>query len=263
MMSSEVSVQDPQSVTVYEFCAVSALFSVAERLGVRQIIDGIAEKRKQGLPVSSSILLAAINRAIAPTSKRSFYEWFDRTVLYKIFPGANAKSLSSQGFWNNMSVLDEDKIRKIEDEITKRVVEQYSIETECLLYDNTNFFTYIDTDNASALAKRGHSKEKRSDLKIVGLSLMVSPDHNIPLFHEAYPGNRNDALQFSEVVDKIKCRYEKLGRGACEMTLVFDKGNNNGDNIYNMIETGLCKSHFVGGLRLNQCLELLEISKKA
>ena len=261
LMSSEKAVPDPEYVRVYEFGAVMALYSVAERLGVCQIIDAVAGKRRQGLPVSSSILLAAINRAVAPTSKKSFFEWFEKTVLYKVFPGANKKNLSSQGFWNNMSVIDEDKIRKIEDEVTRRIIERYAIDTECLLFDNTNFFTYLDTANPSTLGKRGNSKEKRKDLKIVGLSLMVSTDHNVPLFHETYPGNRNDARQFSSVIARLKERYSALGRGDCVVTLVFDKGNNNEDNIQELLETDPCPFHFVGGLRLNQCPELLDISK--
>ena len=261
LMSAETPVPDPQLVTVYDFGAVTALYSVAERLGICRIIDDFAEKRNQGLPVSASMLLAAINRAVDPTSKNTFFEWFDKTVLYKIFPNTNAKNLSSQGFWNNMEVLDEDKIRRIEDEITKQVVEQYAIDLECLFFDNTNFFTYLDTANPSALAKRGHSKQKRADLKIVGLSLMVSPDHNIPLFHEVYPGNTHDAQQFSDVISKLKNRYRKLGKGECDATLVFDKGNNNEDNIQELIETKPCPFHFVGSLRLNQCQELLSISK--
>ena len=259
--SSDISVPDPEHVAVFDFGAVTALYSVAERLGVCRIIDDIAGKRNQGLPVSASILLAAINRAVAPTSKNSFFEWFDKTVLYKIFPGANARNLSSQGFWNNMTALDEDKMRRIEDEVTKQVVERYAIELECLIFDNTNFFTYLNTANPSALAKRGNSKEKRKDLKIVGLSLMVSPDHNIPLFHETYPGNTNDARRFSAVISKLKDRYRKLGRGECDVTLVFDKGNNNEDNIQELIGTEPCPFHFVGGLRLNQCPELLDIPK--
>jgi transposase len=259
--SSAQSIPDPELVTVFDFGAVMSLYSVAERLGVCPVIDGIAGKRNKGLPVSASIVLAAINRAAAPASKNAFFEWFNKTVLYKIFPGANAKNLSSQGFWNNMTVLDEDKIRGIEDEITTRVVDQYSVGLDCLLFDHTNFFTYIDKANPSALAKRGHSKEKRTDLKIVGLSLMVSPDHNIPLFHEAYPGNKNDAQRFSEVIGKLKGRYGKLGRGECGVTLVFDKGNNNDDNIQELIAMEPCQFHFVGGLRLNQCPELLDVPK--
>ena len=81
--SSEAAIPDPESVAVYDFGAVVALYSVADRLGVSQIIDDIADKRNQGLPVSASILLAAINRAVAATSKNSFFEWFDKTVLYK------------------------------------------------------------------------------------------------------------------------------------------------------------------------------------
>jgi transposase len=258
---NKVSVPDPELVRVYDFGAVTALYSVAERLGICRIIDDIAGKRNQGLPVSESILLAAINRAVASTSKNTFFEWFDKTVLYKIFPAATAKNLSSQGFWNNMSVLDDDKIRRIEDEITKQVVEHYAIDLECFLFDNTNFFTYLNTANPSTLAKRGHSKEKRTDLKIVGLSLMVSPDHNIPLFHEVYPGNTNDAQQFSTIIGKLKDRYRKLGKGECVVTLIFDKGNNNEENIRDLVNVSPCPFHFVGGLRLNQCQELLDVPK--
>jgi len=145
--SQEASIPDPERVAVYEFGAVTALFSVADRLGICQVIDDIAGKRNHGLPVSASILLAAINRAVAATSKNSFFEWFGKTILYKIFPDANAKNLSSQGFWNNMAALDDGKIRMIEDEITKRVVESYDIDLDCFLFDNTNFFTYLSTAN--------------------------------------------------------------------------------------------------------------------
>lgn len=255
------SVPKPEYSTVYDFGSVTALFDIADRLDIRSIIDRHAGKREQGLPVSDTILLAAINRAVAPTSKKLFYEWYSKTVLYNMFPTANAKNLSSQGFWNNMSILTQEKIRSIEDDLAKAVVKKYNIATDCLLFDNTNFFTYIDTSNPAALPKRGHSKEKRSDLKIIGLSMMVSPDHNIPLFHETYSGNTNDAKRFSEVVLRLKERYQSLGQGNCSVTLVFDKGNNNDENIELVLAKEPCAFHFVGGLRLNQCSQLLSIPK--
>ena len=261
-MSSGAPIPEPEFSTVFHFGAVTALYNIAHRLGVCDIIDQYACKREQGLAVSSSILLAAINRAIDPTSKNSFYEWFDKTVLFHTFPNANEKNLSSQGFWNNMNVLNEQKIHNIEDNIVKIIVEKYDIKTNFLLFDNTNFFTYLDTANPANLAQRGHSKEKRSDLKIVGLSMMVSADHNIPLFHEVYPGNRNDAKQFFAVIDKLKNRYRSLGKGDCDVTLVFDKGNNNEDNIEQLISPEPCEFHFVGSLRLNQCPELCKVPKE-
>jgi transposase len=259
--AKSVNIPEPEYSTVFDFGAVCALFDLAERLGVRNIINAHAGKRAQGLPVGDSMLLAAINRAVAPKSKNGFFSWFDKTVLHNLFPAANKQNLSSQGFWNNMSHLTEDRIRAIEDDLTKTIVEQYGLSTECLLFDNTNFATYLDTANPSALGKRGNSKQKRSDLKIIGLSLMASPENNIPLFHETYPGNTNDAKRFSEVIESLKKRYQKIQKDGNGITLVFDKGNNNESNIEELLKEEPCSFHFVGGLRLNQCTDLLDIPK--
>jgi hypothetical protein len=91
-------IPEPEYSIVLDFGAVSALFDLAERLGVRNLIDTHTSKRAQGLPVGDSILLAAINRAVCPKSKSSFFDWFDKTILHRLFPAANKKSLSSQGF---------------------------------------------------------------------------------------------------------------------------------------------------------------------
>jgi len=69
-----------------------------------------------------------------------------------------------------MEFLDEKRISEIEDALTKVVVDRYNLDAGCLLFDNTNFFTYMDTSNPSELAKRGHSKEKRTDLKMLQFS---------------------------------------------------------------------------------------------
>jgi transposase len=249
------NIPNPEYSKVLNFGAVAALYDLSERLGLRQIIDRYAGKRIQGLPVSDSIILAAINRAVLPSSKSGFYSWFENTVLPNVFSNANSKNLSSQGFWNNMKQLNQDRIRLIEDEITRMVARRYEISTDCLLFDNTNFFTYIDTNTPAKLAKRGKSKEKRTDLKIVGLSMMVSPDHSVPLFHETYPGNDNDSKQFATIIDKLKNRFGKLGVGGCRVTLVFDKGNNSKNNIEAVMGDQNHGFDFVGGLKFNQCPE--------
>jgi len=100
-----------------------------------------------------------------------------------------------------------------------------------LIYDATNFFTYIDTESDSTLPQRVHSKEKRGDLKIVGLSMMVSPDFNVPLFHDLYAGNQPDAKQFLAVVERLQQRFEHISDQKMEATVVFDKGNNSAEHI--------------------------------
>jgi transposase len=243
----------------YHFADVAALYDLTKRLELIKIIDSHVPKRSQGLSVGTYIALAAINRVVEPTSKKSFYDWFRKTVLVGVYPEANESNLSSQSFWNHMIELDQKSISDIEDEISQLLVKKYDLATDCLLFDNTNFFTYIATNNNSLIPQRGHCKSKRNDLKIIGLSLMVTPEHNIPLFHETYPGNRSDSKQFLKIIDKLKSRYEIIKDKSPEVTLVFDKGNNS-EHIVELIEDpDISEFHFVGSLRLNQCPEVMDI----
>ena len=69
----------------------------------------------------------------------------------------------------------------------------------------TNFATFIDTGNDKApIAQRGKAKQKRSDLRLVGLGLVVTRDGGIPLISHAYPGDRPDVTQFSAVIDQLR-----------------------------------------------------------
>jgi transposase len=245
----------------FHFADVAALYDLAKRLNLAEIIDRHVPKRTQGLSIGTYMVLAAINRVVEPVSKNSFFDWFKRTVLVNVIPGANELNLSSQSFWNHMVELDQNAISDIEDEVTELLVKKYDIATDSLLFDNTNFFTYIATKNKSDIPKRGHCKSKRTDLKIVGLSLMVTPEYNIPLFHETYPGNRSDSVQFIEVINKLKHRHSLICSKSPDVTLVFDKGNNS-EHIVEMIEDPeISQFHFVGSLRLNQCPEILDINR--
>jgi len=250
----------PKHSIVLEFGHVMALYDLATRLGVVDLIDQVAPKRDQGLSIGQYMLLAAINRAVDPKSKNRMAEWFAKTALNQVIP-AEAPMLSSQRFWDNMHLLSEEAIHRFEDTFTQQIVEKYGLSTDCLIYDTTNFFTYIDSNSASKLAKRGHSKEKRSDLKIVGLSMMVTPDFNIPLFHETYPGNEQDVKAFSKTLEQLKQRYLKIAGAARPVTLVFDKGNNSPENIKGL-RNGTQPFRIVGSLRLNQVSDLLLIKKE-
>ena len=102
----EGDIPEPDFAKIWEFGGVAALLDIAERLEVGQIIDECVGKRHQGLAVGDTIVLAAINRAVGPVSKNKFHDnWFSNTVLPNSFPTANEKNLSSQGFWNNMSLI--------------------------------------------------------------------------------------------------------------------------------------------------------------
>ena len=241
---------------VSEFGAVTLLYDIASRLDIAGIIDGTAPKRKQGASIGTYILTAAINRAVAPKSTSGLQEWYSSTCL-PTMTGICPNAFTPQNFWNN-TCLDEATINNAENAILRKTITAYKIDTQHIIYDATNFFTYIDTNQDSKLAKRGHSKEKRNDLRIIGLSMMVTPDCNIPLLHEAYPGNRHDSVQFRTMMEKLKSRYEYITGKASDVTVVFDRGNNSKDNI-EFLEDEIFKIHYVGGLTKAQAKELFEV----
>ncbi len=206
---------------------------MARHLKVVELIDLHCSKRDQGLSIGEYMLLCAINRALEPVSKLQIADWYRKTVLYRLVP-AEKSWLSSQLFWNNMDLLPVEAIEKIEDVLCAAIVKDFKLGTNSIIYiiyDTTNFFTYIDTRTASELPQRGRCKSKRKDLRIVGLALMVTPEFNIPLFHEVYPSNMHDTREFYQVIDKLKMRLKNLGVTPGQVTLALDKGNNSLENI--------------------------------
>jgi len=245
----------PKEVDHKDFGSIAALLSIAEKIGLAQIIDRHSKKRNQGISVGSYMLLGAINRAISPKSKSGIGPWYKETILPRILK-ISTSLIDGKNFWDNMEYLSKEQIEAIELDISRILINKFHIQLECLLYDTTNFFTFIDSATKSTLAKRGHSKAHRDDLKQVNLALLVSKDFKIPLFHLLYEGNKNDLSLFPTVTEELVKRY-KLFRESCEkITIVFDKGNNSEKNI-----KGVDKSpyFFVGSLRPSRQKKLLLI----
>src|SRR5258708_19570648 len=93
----------------------------------------------------------------------------------------------------------------------------------------TNCATSIASGNGRApIALRGKVKQKRTDLRIVGLGLVVTRDGGIPLTWHAYPGDKPDVTQFPVMIDALAARHAAIcaasGAQAAEMTVVFYPG---------------------------------------
>lgn len=244
---------------VKEFGALAALFDVATRIGFVEIVDSYVPKRSKTTPsVGAYLLLAALNRCVAPGSKAKVGTWYEGTSLSRWLP-FNPSQVTSQRFWDNMDRVDEAAIRAIEGKLTRKIVEMFDLDLSCFFYDATNFFTFIDSFNEnSTLAQRGKSKEGRTNLRILGLALIVTADHQVPLFHHLYPGNQHDAPTLRSVLDELVARYHQIHQGHDDVTLVFDKGNNAEDIIQ---ELGESPYGIVGSLVPTQHKDLLAIPR--
>jgi transposase len=124
----------------------------------------------------------------------------------------------------------------------------------------TNFATFIDSGNQEApVAQRGKAKQKRSDLRLVGLGLVVTRDGGIPLTWRAYPGNKPDVTQFPGMITELLGQYQAVtaaagvAAGDPDMTVVFDAGQNSEDNFTHLAGAGL---HYVGSVPASDCPDL-------
>jgi transposase len=249
----------PTHALNFEFGGTAALYSVAQQLRLVEIIDKHVPKRNQGLSVGQYALLAILNRCLAPTSKLRLAHWYAGTVLYRLLP-ADPAQLRSQRFFDHMGELSLPAIQAIEKEIAQVLVQNWGVDPTSLVYDATNFFSYIDTRTPSKIAKRGKNKARRIDLRQVSLGLLVSRDFHVPLFHEIYPGNRPDAVEFREVLKKLRTRYAEVFPGPHNITLVFDKGNNSPEG-FRLLDNS--PYHFIGSLVPTQHEDLLDIPRRS
>jgi transposase len=242
-----------------QFGDLAGVWSVLQRLGVVEMVDSVAPRRGDaGLSVGTYIALATANRVVAPCSKLAFADWWATTAGPR-WVKTPAGALDHRRFWDAMDHLDTEALRRIETEVGRRMVTEFGLDLSGLVLDMTNFATYIDSANERApIAQRGKAKQKRVDLRLVGLALVVTRDGGVPVVSHAYPGDRPDVTQFPTVIAELVARYRQLSTSVESLTVVYDAGQNSVDNHTVIEESGL---GFVGSLPPSDHPELLAIPR--
>ena len=219
-----------------------------------------AEVEGDGLPASvgAYLQLIACNRASAPCAKLRLRRWYEQTALAAEL-GVAASALDHRRVWDAMDRVSEAAIERVQERLGERLVELGELEEgEVLVFDPTNLFTFIASANErSQLARRGHSKQGRHDLRQVGLALVTTRGHRLPLLHHVYAGDRPDAPTFRELAERLQRRFRTVLEVAESVTLVYDRGSHS-DRALTLFEPG--EFHFVCGLQANRFRERLEVA---
>jgi transposase len=244
--------------------AVAALLVVARKLDVIAVINRYAHSQRSywpdkplrnNLTVGATLLLAGIGRVCMPTSKRGWWTWA-RTASLEYLLRVSLSKVDSQHFWDLMDCLPEDAIEKVELDLLRNLQQHADLGDDTLFYDTTNFYTFVDTENTRCdIARRGRNKQKRHDLRQVGLALVVTRRDFIPLFHHTYRGNMSDSAVFRQVLGRIKRRMNDLNMDLEKHTLVFDRGCNSKQNLTLVARL---KLHYVGALTPSQHIDLIQ-----
>ncbi len=250
------------------FGDVAAAWGVLQDLGVAAIIDEVTGARRSdaGASTGTYLALAALNRLVAPCSKLAFTDWWKTTAADR-FTKIPAPVLDHRRFWDAMHAVTLEQLEEISRTIAVRIVQASGVDCSSVALDMTNFASFIDSANGKApIAQRGKAKQKRSDLRLVGLGLVVTRDGGIPLTWHAYPGDRPDVTQFPAMIDQLLSQYQAvcaaagLPDGAADMTVVFDAGQNSEANFAHLAGTGL---HYIGSVPASDCPDLTALPATA
>src|SRR5205809_6589260 len=112
------------TVQTREFGASALFYTVAQELGLLELINAYVPPappgRRTSLSVGHYLILAAINRAAWPKSKRAFAEWYQGTVLARLMP-ALPHELRSQRFRAHMDLFEPEHFAPIQRERLRRI----------------------------------------------------------------------------------------------------------------------------------------------
>ena len=208
---------------------VGALIWVAEQLDLITHIDRACGNlgAKGGPSVGELAVAVAIQRACSPGPKRDLTEFLDGSVpRLSCLPSS---AFSGQAYHRVAQQVSDEHLEQAQIAIAKAAVARFELSADVLAFDTTNFDTHIATMTPGELARRGHAKSKRKDLRVVGLGVLVSETGQVPLLYRTYSGNSSDQAVLAGCLEGLRALHESLdegeGRQRAQRTLVRDGGS--------------------------------------
>jgi transposase len=231
-------------VSVKEFGASALFYSLACELGLIELIDAVVPEppptKRTSLSVGAYLVIASINRAIYPTSKRAMSEWYHSSMFSRKII-ATKEELSSQRFWDHMDMVEPTHLESIQKELLKRVRNLFALDASFLIYDTSNYYTFISTFNSRCcLARRGRNKQKRADLRQISLALVTDEQNGFPLYHTCYEGNLTDLMAFRPLFASISRQFTTDSPPIDKNvppTIILDKGNISKENLKAILDS--------------------------
>ena len=222
----------PNKIQAQEFGALWLANLIEKEIDIAGLVDKVVpQERDAKTPsVGEYFLYAIYNRMIGACSKRAMPGWYKQTAIQHIRP-IQVDELTSQMFWQKWNQVGEKQLKQIADDFLCRVAELEPSSKDCVMFDTTNYYTFMASDTESDLAQRGKSKEGRNWLRQIGLALLVSRDKRMPLFYKEYEGNRHDSKVFLQIMEDMFTAMHGTGKKDATLTVIFDKGMNSEDNI--------------------------------
>jgi hypothetical protein len=172
-----------------------------------------------------------LNRPIRPAGELAMPDWIRSTALPDML-GADFEELAEEALYRNLDRLHGRRV-EMEAALAEREKNLFNLDQTVFLYDLTSAY-FEGKALASRKAKRGHSRDSRSDCKQVVMGLAVNPE-GFPLAHEVLAGNRRDSTTVAEMLEALD---QRVGLRSAQ-TVVVDRGMSGKANLETIRGPGL------------------------
>jgi transposase len=185
-------------------------------LDLDAIINRHVPQGKETIRPADVVAIEVINRLCAPCSEFALAEhWYASTALEDLL-GVPDDAITKDRLYRTLDQLLKAQVA-IENDLKDRLQGLFKLEYDLLLYDLTSsYFEGLAEEND--LAKRGYSRDRRSDCKQIVLALVVTRE-GFPLAHYTMVGNTKDVDTVKKVVEEVEKRFGKSQR-----VWVMDRG---------------------------------------
>ncbi|MDK9707570.1 MAG: IS1634 family transposase [Desulforhopalus sp.] len=222
---------DLLNLKVEEFGSLWLAHQIDRDIDLCGIVDSVVPKaeRETGPSIGEYFLYCVLNRMVQAVSKNKLADWYKKTAIQHIRP-VDLDELTSKRYWEKWDRVSETELQTIARQFFERIWQIETPTADFLLFDTTNYYTYMASQTDSKLAQRGKNKAGKHHLRQIGLGLLVARDSRLPLYYSVYPGNIHDSKHFEAVMDEMFGVVCGLNKTKERLTVVIDKGMNADDN---------------------------------
>jgi transposase len=244
-----------------EFGSVFALNELDHSVDLAGMINEILppKKRVRGPSLGELVFYAALNRAIAPTSKRQLANWYETTDIQRIRP-LRLESLNSQNFWNHWDRISDADLEKIKTAFFKKIHTLLPDQKHHLIIEAADIsappkpsvFAGMPQPDQDFLAE--HLAQQK-----LGLALITEWNQGIPFYYQSFSGGV-PINGFCDHMEHLIGKVANLGVGIEDVTLLVNQ-EMDAAPIIEQID-GKDGMHFIVSCAPDFAPELTEISLK-
>lgn len=211
--------EDGRLIAAKEYGVRYVAHAIWEKLGIGEIIKGHLKKRKASVRYEEWALMMVVNKLSEPMSKLGIFRWLkgiycpehgfnplmfkEGTTEEEYIECARTEVMKLYRAMDHLLSLKD----TIEIYLYRELRDLFSLKVDIVFYDLTS--SYFEGNGPEGFAELGYSRDNEPGKKQVIIGLIMC--NGMPIGHEVFEGNRVDKKTVSEVLKKLKEKYE-IGR---------------------------------------------------